>query len=307
MGRISTLVLIGFGAFFIALAPLLKFWAAGQIISAPADQFGISRLEAKGARYFSLQDLKVLTGDLDIIVTTRGDVKEAKDDHVVWDEATVVNDVTNSRPQIDISERRSAFNRYTGLAVNCCSNNVEKAPVTLEGQVYKFPFDVEKKTYKVFNATAQKAFDAVFVREDKVNGLPVYVFEQTVPPTKTETRTAPANVLGITGETGDVQVDRWYDGKTTFWVEPVTGSPVRQEVQRHEVLKTQDGVERSAAFIATAKMTEATVNDLVKNAQSGKNTINLLRNVIPLVLLVVGVLLLVAGVLVGRRRPEPAE
>ncbi len=42
MGRISTLVLIGLGAFFIALAPLLKFWAAGQIISAPANQFGIS-------------------------------------------------------------------------------------------------------------------------------------------------------------------------------------------------------------------------------------------------------------------------
>ncbi|GAA2214706.1 DUF3068 domain-containing protein [Nonomuraea monospora] len=307
MGRISTLVLIGFGAFFITLAPLLKFWAAEQIISAPANQFGISRLEAKSAQYFSMQDLKVLTGDLDIIVTTRGDVKEAKDDHVVWDEATVVNDVTNSRPQIDISERRSAFNKYTGVAVNCCAVNIEKAPVTLEGQIYKFPFDVEKKTYKVFNATAQKAYDATFVREDNVNGLPVYVFEQSVPPTKTETRTAPANVLGITGETGDVQVDRWYDGKTTYWIEPVTGSPVRQEVQRHEVLKTQDGVERTAAFIATAKMTDATVNDLVDNAQSGKNTINLLRNVIPLVLLIVGLVLVVAGVVVGRRRRESIE
>ncbi|TYB51221.1 DUF3068 domain-containing protein [Nonomuraea sp. PA05] len=307
MGRISTLVLIGFGAFFITLAPLLKFWASEQIISAPANQFGISRLEAKSAQYFSMQDLKVLTGDLDIIVTTRGDVKEAKDDHVVWDEATVVNDVTNSRPQIDISERRSAFNKYTGVAVNCCAVNIEKAPVTLEGQIYKFPFDVEKKTYKVFNATAQKAYDATFVREDNVNGLPVYVFEQSVPPTKTETRTAPANVLGITGETGDVQVDRWYDGKTTYWIEPVTGSPVRQEVQRHEVLKTQDGVERTAAFIATAKMTDATVNNLVDNAQSGKNTINLLRNVIPLVLLVVGLVLVVAGVVLARRRREPIE
>ncbi|MFC4115348.1 DUF3068 domain-containing protein [Nonomuraea zeae] len=302
MGRISTLVLIGFGAFFIALAPLLKFWAAEQIISAPADQFGISRLEAKGAQYFSLQDLKVLTGDLDIIVTTRGDVKEANSDRVVWDEATVVNDVTNSRPQIDISERRSAFNRYTGAGVNCCGTSIEKAPVTLEGQIYKFPFGVEKKTYKVFNATAGKAFDATFVREDNVNGLPVYVFEQNVPPTKTETRTAPANVLGITGTTGDVQVDRWYDGKTTFWVEPVTGAPVRQELQRHEVLKTQDGVERTAAFIATAKMTEQTVNDLVKNAEDGKSTVNLLRNIIPLVLLILGVVLVVAGVLLGRGR-----
>ncbi|SDH73895.1 DUF3068 domain-containing protein [Nonomuraea jiangxiensis] len=303
MGRISTLVLIGFGAFFVALAPLLKFWAAGQIVSAPANQFGISRLEAKGAQYFSLQDLKVLTGDLDIIVTTRGDVKEASADRVVWDEATVVNDVTNSRPLVDVTERRSAFNRYSGLGVNCCGASIQKAPVTLEGQIYKFPFDVEKKTYKVFNATAHKAFDATFVREDTVNGLPVYVFEQDVPPTKTDTRTAPANVLGITGTTGDVQVDRWYDGKTTFWVEPVTGSPVRQEVQRHEVLKTQDGVERSAAFVGTAKMTEQTVNELVAKAEDGKNQINLLRNTIPLALVAVGVVLVLAGIVLGRRRP----
>ncbi|MET7329373.1 DUF3068 domain-containing protein [Nonomuraea sp. NPDC005650] len=303
MGRISTLVLIGFGAFFIALAPLLKFWAAGQVISAPANQFGITRLEAKSAQYFSLQDLKVLTGDLQIFVTTRGDVKEANSQRVVWDEATVVNDVTNSRPQIDLSERRSAFDRRTGVGLNCCGSNIDKAPVTLEGQIYKFPFDVEKKTYKVFNGTVGKAFDAKFVREDNVNGLPVYVFEQDVPPTKTETRSAPANVLGVTGTTGDVQVDRWYDGKTTYWVEPVTGSPVKQEVQRHEVLKTQDGIERKAAFVGTAKMTQQTVDDLVKNAQSGKSQINLLRNIIPLVLLIVGAALVVTGVVLGRRRP----
>ncbi|KAB8197527.1 DUF3068 domain-containing protein [Nonomuraea phyllanthi] len=302
MGRISTLVLIGFGAFFVALAPLLKFWAAGQLISAPADQFGIARMEAKDARYFSLQDLKVLTGDLDIIVTTRGDVKEADSHRVVWDEATVVNDVTNSRPQIELSERRSAFDRYSGVGLNCCGASIDKDPVTLEGQIYKFPFDVEKKTYKVFNGTVGKAFDATFVREDTVNGLPVYVFEQQIPPSKTETRTAPANVLGMTDTKGDVQVDRWYDGTTTFWVEPVTGAPVKQEVQRHEVLKTQDGVERSAAFVGTAKMTEKTVDELVKNAEDDKNQINLLRNVIPLVLLLVGLALALTGVLVGRRR-----
>ncbi|MEU8250822.1 DUF3068 domain-containing protein [Nonomuraea sp. NPDC048916] len=300
MGRISTLVLIGVGAFFIALAPLLKFWAAGKIISAPANQFGISYLEAKGAQYFSKQDLKVLTADLDIIVTTRGDVKEANSDRVVWDEATVVNDVTNGRPQIDLSDRRSAFDKYTGVGVNCCGVNIGKAPVTLEGQIYKFPFDAEKKTYKVFNSSAMKAFDARFVREESVNGLPVYVFEQDVPPTKTSTLTAPASVLGMP-DAGDVQVDRWYDGKVTFWIEPTTGAPVKQEQQRHEVLKTQDGIERSAAFVATAQMTKETVDGLVKSAQEGKSQINLLRNVIPLVLLIVGAALVLAGVVLGRR------
>lgn len=303
MGRISTLVLIGVGAFFIALAPLMTFWAADKIIvsGVASNQFGITRLEAKGAQYFSKQDLKVLTADLDIIVTTRGDVTQANADRVVWDEATVVNDVTNQRPQIDLSDRRSAFSKATGVGVNCCGVNIGKSPVQLEGQIYKFPFGAQKMTYKVFNSTAQKAYDAKFVREDAVNGLPVYVYEQDIPAIKTQTLTAPGTVLGMT-ETGDVQVDRWYDGKNTFWIEPVTGAPVRQEQQRHEVLKTQDGVERSLAFVATAKMTDQTVKDLVSNAESGKSKINMLKNLVPLVLLVVGVLVVLVGVLISRRR-----
>jgi hypothetical protein len=302
MGRISTLILIGLGAFFLALAPLLKFWAAEQLIAAPSNHFGISYLEAKGAQYFSKQDLKVLTADLDIIVTTRGDVKDADARRVVWDEATVVNDRTNSRRSIDITDRRSAFDKYSGVGVNCCGVNVAKAPVELEGQIYKWPFDVEKKTYKVFNSTAQKAFDATFVREEKVNGLAAYVFEQAVPPTKTSTQSLPAHLVGITEVEGDVEVDRWYDGKTTYWVEPTTGAPVKQEVQRHEVLKTQDGVERSAAFIATAKMTDATVKKLVASAEDSRSQMILLRDTIPLVLLVLGVALVGVGVVMGRRR-----
>ncbi|WP_084962044.1 DUF3068 domain-containing protein [Thermoactinospora rubra] len=304
MSRIVTLVLIGAGAFFIALAPLVKFWAADKIIASGVKphQFSVSRLEAKGAQYFSRQDLKVLTADLDIIVTTRGDVKEATADRVVWDEATVVNDRTNNRRLIDLSERRSAFSRVTGEGINCCGVNVGKEPVQLEGQIYKFPFNVEKKTYKVFNSTARKALDATFVREEKVNGLDVYVFEQVVPPTKTQTLTIPAEVLKVPGATGDLQVDRWYEGKNTYWIEPVTGSPVKQEQQRNEVLKTQDGVERSKAFVATAVMTDKTVSDLANAAQEGKSQINLLTNVIPLVLLIVGVVLVLAGLVLGRRR-----
>src|SRR5437868_8202372 len=251
MGRISTLVLIGVGVFFLALAPLVKFWAADKLIAAPADQFGISYLEAKQPQYFSAQDLKVLTADLDIIVTTKGDVKAAGGDRVVWDESSVVNDATNARKGISISARRSAFDKYSGVGVNCCNVNADQVPVKLEGQIYKFPFDVQKKTYKVFNSTALAAFDATYVREEKVNGLNAYVFEQVAPPTKTDTLTIPASVLNIVGVAGDVQVDRWYDGKTTFWIEPATGGPIKQEQQRHEVLKTQDGVERAAAFVAT--------------------------------------------------------
>ncbi len=72
------------------------------------------------------------------------------------------------------------------------------------------------------------------------------------------------------GESGDVQLDRFYSGTNTFWVEPTTGAPVRQEQQRHEVLKSQDGIERAKAFVADAKMTDKTVQELVDSAIGGQ-------------------------------------
>ncbi|GLW95950.1 hypothetical protein Misp02_00370 [Microtetraspora sp. NBRC 16547] len=299
MRRLVGVVLLAAGAFFIVLAPLIKFQAAGSLIQAPADQYGITYLRAENAQYFSLQDLKVLTGTLDITVTTRGDVKEAKDDHVVWDQFTAVNDVTNARPGISFTEFRSAFNKYDGVGVNCCGANVDEEPVQLEGQIYLFPFGVEKKTYKVFNSTTHKAFDATFAGEDTINGLSVYKFVQKVPPTVIDTLSAPASVLGMT-ETGDVQVDRVYDGVNTYWVEPTTGAPVKQEQQRHEVLKTKDGVERQPAFIATAVMTPKSVADLVGTVKDNLSQITLIRTTIPLVSLIVGIALVLGGILLLR-------
>lgn len=301
--RRAGIVLLGLGAFLLVLGPLVRFQIGTALIAAKPNQYGVAKLEAKSAQYFSKGDLKVLTGDLDITVTTRGDVAAASGSRVVWDEFTAVRDVTNHKEDVSFSERRSAFDKYTGVGMNCCGVSIDKAPVTLEGQIYKFPFDVEKKAYKVFNSTTGKAFEAKYVGEDQVNGLPVYKFEQDIPETKLETVTAPASVFNMPDE-GDVQLDRLYTGKNTLWIEPVTGSPVKQEQQRNEVLKSADGVERSKAFVATATMTAATVDSLVKAASDGKSQIGLIKTTIPLVLVVLGLLLIVGGVLMMRRRRE---
>ncbi|RVX47572.1 DUF3068 family protein [Nonomuraea polychroma] len=87
-------------------------------------------------------------------------------------------------------------------------------------------------------------------------------------------------------------------------IEPTTGAPVRQEQQRNEVLKSQDGIERSKAFVATAKMTDDTVNELVTTAREGKSQITLIKTTLPIVLAVAGIVLFVGGVLLtvrGRR------
>ncbi|TMR95020.1 DUF3068 domain-containing protein [Nonomuraea basaltis] len=293
-------VLIAVGAFLIVLAPLVRFQVAPALIAAKGDQYGITKLRATGAQYFSIPDGKVLTADLDIIVTTRGDVKEAVGDRVVWDEFTAVNDVTNGKPGISFTERRSAFDKRSGVGLNCCGVSIDKAPVQLQGQIYKFPFDVEKKTYLAFNSSAGKAFEAKFVGEEQVNGLNTYKFEQVVPETQTQTLNAPAALFGM-GTSGDVQLNRVYSGTVTYWIEPTTGAPVRQEQQRNEVLKSQDGIERAKAFVATAKMTDETIDELVKSAGDGKSQITLIRTTLPIVLGVVGVALFVGGLLLALR------
>jgi hypothetical protein len=300
MSRVVGSVLIAIGAFLVVLAPLTRFQVAPALIAAKADQYGISNLRATGAQYFSIAEGRVLTADLAITVTTRGDVKEATDDRVVWDEFTAVTDVTNNQP-IDFTERRSAFDKRSGVGLNCCGVSIDKEPVKLEGQIYKWPFDVEKKSYQVFNSTAGKAFEAKFVGEEQVGGLTVYKFEQQVPETKTETRTAPAAWFGM-GDEGDVQLDRYYSGTNTYWIEPVTGAPVRQEQIRNEVLRSQDGVERAKALVAHAKMTDETVKQLTDSAAESKRQITLIRTTIPLVLLIVGLAVLGVGAFVVIRR-----
>lgn len=104
---------------------------------------------------------------------------------------------------------------------------------------------------------------------------------------------------------GDKQADRVYDGTTTFWVEPETGLPVKQEQKRHEVLKTEDGVERTPALVGTATYTPETVGSLVRTARDNMNQITLLKTTIPLVSLIVGLALLLVGAWLMRpERPQ---
>lgn len=308
MGRVVGVVLVGIGAFLVTLAPLLRFPIADRLIAAPADQYRVTTLEAEDAEYFSAGDLKVLKGDLNITVTTKGDVRGAEGDRVVWEQFTSVNDKTNNRSGIVLTQFRGAFDKYTGEGVNCCDAKVDDDPVVPSGQVFLFPFHAEKRTYKVFNPVTGRSYDAHFAGEETVNGLPVYRYEQIIPATRIDTIDAPAAAMGMDGS-GDVRVERWYDAKITYWVEPVSGAPVKQEQRRHEVLKTADGVERKPAFVATARYTPESVDDMVRAATDAKNQILMLTVWMPATLLVGGLVLLLAGVvfvLRGGRSAAPA-
>ncbi len=306
-GTLVSALLVGLGAFLLVLAPIVRFHLAGKIVGARADTYDVARLTAKDARYFSADELKVVTGDLAITVTTRGDVAESSADRIVWDRYTTIDDVTRGGSTIARSLFHGAFDRRTGAGLGGAS--ADGRPVTASGQLFRFPVGAGKRAYPVYDIAAGRAYPAAFAGAGTVHGLRVYRYEQTVPPTRIRTLTAPASALGM-GGSGSVQVDRWADGKNTFWVEPASGVPVKVERRRHEVLKTRDGVERAPAYVATATFTPQTVADRVRQATDARRRITLLTTTVPLVLLVAGAVLVAAGAAprIGRRlRRRPAE
>src|SRR4051794_38565871 len=171
MRRFLGPVLFGLGAFLLVAALLLKFYAYPRVAVAPIDQNSVTKLQATGAEVFDTTTLKPITTDLAIQSRTVGDVKASEDkgDNVrVWVNSTSIRSddgVVRSR-----STERTAFDATTAEAVNCCgafdeSTDGDRTPVKRSGLVFKWPFNTEKKDYKVWDGTLGKAVTAKYVKE----------------------------------------------------------------------------------------------------------------------------------------------
>jgi hypothetical protein len=297
-------VSVGLGVFLIVAAALVRFYAYPALATVPADYEGVTKLEAKGARIFN-SDPKVLapeTSDLDISSRTIADSgAKAPDGDVVWVNSTTVRRADGSIFQQ--SRERAPFDAKSGAAVDCkaCDSWTEVAagdrePVTRHGQVYKFPFGTEKHGYPVWDDALGKATTAKFAGEEKLDGLTVYKFVQTIPDTMIETREVPGSVFG--SKEPSVQAEMWYQMTRTFWVEPNSGSPVNRVENRVQELR-YDGVS-VPAFTGTVQYTKAQVADLVSDGKSNAMMLSGLKLTWPLIMLVVGVLLLGLGVVLSR-------
>src|SRR5690606_27652155 len=96
-----------------------------------------------------------------------------------------------------------------------------------------------------------------------------------------------------------VEADMVYEMTRTFYVEPVTGSPVDRVEERNQVL-SYDGTE-VPAFVGTVEYTEESVDDAVDNVAGKAPLLEATRALAPILLGVVGALALLGGFLLGRR------
>lgn len=325
-------VAIGLGVFMIVAAGLVRFYAYPTLATVPADYKGTTHLEAKGAevlKWKSIQDPGPAvseTHDLAITSFTIADSgADAPDGVDVWVNSTTV--LQDDGTVFQKTQERAPFDGVSGAAVDCgkCDSWVSdtavydgqervETPVERQGQIYKFPFGTEKKSYDVWDGTLDKAVPATFEGTEKIDGLEVYKFVQTIEPQVVSTQELPGEKFGSTEPL--VEAELWYSMTRTFYVEPKTGSPVDRTEERMQELRYGDVV--VPVFNGTVQYTDQQVDDLVngtddqKGAKENAMLLGGLHLLFPLVLVIVGLALLAGGLFVGskaraRRHQEADE
>jgi Porin PorA len=205
------------------------------------------------------------------------------------------------------SRELSSFDEVTGAASSYDvgfeeaeneEGELEQVDVTRKGQVYKFPFDTQKKDYLQWDATLGEATTAKYVGEDEVEGTSVYKFVQTIEPTVVATRPVPGSIFGVDEPT--VQADMVYEMTRTLYIEPATGSPINRVEERNQVL-SYDGTE-VPAFVATVQYTDKSIADIIDKVDTRAPLLKGTPLLIPAGLLLLGLLSIGAGVLTRRRK-----
>jgi Porin PorA len=278
-------ILAGLGTFLIVIAVVLPTYIAPSVIKWPLNKYLATTLRASNASYFSTTSLSVVSGvTIEADYTFQGNSAKGTSSTAVWNEFNYIHDVTN-HVQIQLGTRTFAFDRKSAGLVNCCGANVNGNTNVQQTGIagYAFPIGTQKQTYMVYDVTAGKAEPFVYAGTATVDGIATYMFGENVAPTPATGEPVPAN----------------YENHVVYYVDPETGIPV--DITEHEILTQQSST--GTLFDANLVMTQASINSLVSDDKSSRNTISLLRTIVPLGSGILGALLLVAGALLSRRRP----
>lgn len=301
MRKFLPAIVIGVGAFLLTLALLMRFYAVPKLAVVPLDQNSTQVVMGPNSTFLDVENLKIEKGTLKTVATVIGDPEASKEaskktgrDLAVWDKGQYT-DNNDSPPPMDASTDRIVFDRFTGAAVNCCGENADGEPIEHKGQLVKFPFFTEKKTYDYWDGTTKKAYPAEFKGEETIMGLKVYRFEQDVPRTKTEEREVPAFLFGLPDR--PVMTDRYYQNHRTILIEPTTGVMIKLTEQQHQELEIPNmpNVKPIIALDTTSSFDDATVKKNVDDYKSKSQQLAMIKSNGPVGSGLLGIILILAG------------
>jgi hypothetical protein len=298
MARRVGFVLVFVGLFLLFFGLFERVYAYPRLKKAPLDQYSKPVATGTGSYFNRSPDkLREITGaKLQNVRIVRGDVSAGSDDIAVWDSFNSTVD-TADQGVITATQERIALDRVTAQSVQCCGENPRHQGLTL-----KFPFDTQRTTYQFWDGPAQRALPAAFTREERINGVTVFRFEQRIDQLDIGDQDIPGTLAGDPG-TPSVQTDIIYSNVKTLWVEPATGIIVKAQQDVTQVLRTQGGEEVLTLIDAVLTYDDATVAANADDAASGANQLRLLGTILPLAALALGLVALAAG-LVLLRSPE---
>jgi len=300
-----SLALIALGAFLIVLAPMARWYAYPRVAVAPPNQRSITTLVGPDATIFDIQTLKEITTDLTTKVRTIGD---ASTPAKCPGDVTYVNSTqtTSSDGVMRSSDvERMTFDQTTGEANPNCGGDFisttegQEEPVKHVGLVAKFPIPTHKKTYQFWDASLKAATPIKYTGTDKIEGVDVYVFENSTEPTKVGTQDVPLNLLGLDG-TDNVAADEMYSVVRKLWVEPESGVVLKRS---EKVLDTLDyqGQPRLTLTKVDTQYDAKTVKDNADKYGAHGRLLHLVHTTLPMISLVLGIFLLFLGLTLARR------
>jgi hypothetical protein len=295
--RIVGGVLAFLGGLLLLAGVLAQFYAPDRLMKTPLDTDTVTNLygEAEladgigGTDTFPVRAYSVTLADSD--ASTDDVILFHSSSCLVRDEGGIDGCVSADDPQdrlLSASTDTFATDRRTAEAVND-PDILPASAEAKEGLVNKWPFDAEQKTYQYWDGTAGEAVDAVFDREEELDGLTTYVYKVSISDVPIELS---EGVAGI------------YNDEKEIFIDPTTGSIIHQ-VDHQERIDD----EGNPFLIVDLEFTPEQVSSNAEDAKSNTSRLNLVRDTVPIIGYAAGIPLLLIGIglLVYSRRRSSSE
>ncbi|SDK58820.1 DUF3068 domain-containing protein [Streptomyces indicus] len=305
-----SLVILGLGVFLLVLAPMLAWYVEPRAKRTPIDIDTTTVFTGKGS-YFDTGEVETLENqNLTITRQVRGDVADSTDEVAAWDVVQSVDPdkslpASSPHDSLQWTQERWVTDRETNRPVHCC----QESPY-FEGEAYlKFPFDVEKRSYRWWDSTLGATVPLDYAGKRKVQGYEGLLFTAEVEPVKTGTRQVPGALLK--SKASQVIAEEWYANHgIELVVDQRTGRIIYAQVGPRKTLRMPGSDEDAVVLLDSKKIafTEKTQKAQVALAEDDSSRLQLVGQTLPIGTGALGFVLTVVGVLLvlrGRERPDP--